>query len=120
MDAYMNELVDLAKEEVPEAEGIVSVTSPGFGASSSVNSGFMFTILSDPAKRDRSQQQILQEVSPKVKDLTGARTFVSQEQSIGNRRSGLPVQFVVQAPNFEQLEKVLPRFLEAARRRTHL
>jgi multidrug efflux pump len=115
MDAYMNELVDLAKEEVPEAEGIVSVTSPGFGASSSVNSGFMFTILSDPAKRDRSQQQILQEVSPKVKDLTGARTFVSQEQSIGNRRSGLPVQFVVQAPNFEQLEKVLPRFLEAAR-----
>ena len=115
MDAYMNELIDLAKEEVPEREGLISVTSPGFGASTSVNSGFLIVILKDPEERERSQQEILSSLSPKVSELTGARTFLSQEQSIGNRRSGLPVQFVIQAPNLTKLKEVLPAFLEEVR-----
>ncbi len=115
MDDYMDKLIQLAEEEVPGMDGIITVTSPGFGASTSVNSGFMILILKDPEERTRSQQQILDEFGPKVAAMTGARTFVSQEQSIGNRRGGLPVQFVLQAPNFEKLREVLPVFLEKAR-----
>ncbi len=117
MENYMNQLVDLVKEEVPpaEREGIISVTSPGFGASTSINNGFFFTILSDPEERERSQQEILEDLTPEVQKLTGARTFLSQQQSIGGRRGGLPVQYVIQAPNFEKLKEVLPVFVEAAR-----
>jgi len=114
MDEYMNELVELLMKEIPESQGVISVTSPGFGASTSVNSGFAFSILSDPSERERSQQQILNETFPKVAQLTGASTFLSQQQSIGNRRGGLPVEYVLQAPNFEKLKEMLPKFVAAA------
>lgn len=112
MEGYMNELVDLTQSAIPELDGVISVTSPGFGASTSVNSGFLIVLLSNPAERDRSQQDILFDLTPRVGDLTGARTFISQQQSIGGRRSGLPVQFVIQAPTLEKLKEVLPTFME--------
>ena len=51
----------------------------------------------------------------KLKKYSEARVFVNQEQTIGDRRGGLPVQFVIMAPNFELLKKVIPTFLEKAR-----
>jgi multidrug efflux pump len=60
--------------------------------------------------------QISDEITPVVNELTGARTFVTQQQTIGGgRRGGLPVQFVIQAPNFEKLEEFLPKFLDETR-----
>lgn len=115
MEAYMNDMVAMLKEEIPEREGIISVTSPGFGASSSVNNGFMFVILKDKSERERSQQEVVNAVTPKVNALTGARTFISQPLTIGNRRARFPVQFVIQAQTFAKLRDVLPTFVEEAR-----
>ncbi len=116
MDRFMDELVEVVSENVPEREGVISVTSPGFGAASSVNSGFVNLILKEPKMRQRSQQQIADQLTPVVSSLTGARTFITQQQTIGGgRRGGLPVQFVIQAPNFEQLREFLPKFLDETR-----
>jgi multidrug efflux pump len=116
MDHYMDQLIDVVKDSIPEAEGIFSVTSPGFGASSSVNTGFAGAILKDPDERKRTQMQITDDITPVVNKLSGARTFVTQQQTIGGgRRGGLPVQFVIQAPNFEKLEEFLPKFLDETR-----
>ena len=116
MDNYMGKLNDVLQESIPEVEGVFSVTSPGFGASSSVNSGFAGAILVDPDQRDRTQQQIADQIMPVVGALSGARTFVTQQQTIGGgRRGGLPVQFVIQAPNFQKLEEFLPKFLDETR-----
>jgi len=116
MDNYMGNLVDVLRKNIPESEGVFSVTSPGFGASSSVNSGFAGAILVDPDKRERTQQQIADQIMPVVGVLSGARTFVTQQQTIGGgRRGGLPVQFVIQAPNFQKLEEFLPKFLDETR-----
>ncbi len=115
MDHFMDELIALIKKDVPERDAIISVTSPGFGASSSVNSGFVFLVLKDPDQRSRTQQQIAEQMSQEVKKLTGARVYVTQQQTIGGRRGGLPVQYVIQAPNFEKLREYLPKFVEAAR-----
>ena len=116
MDNFMDQLIKMAKDSVPEEQAIISVTSPGFGASSSVNTGFMFMILSPPGQRNRTQQQIADQLSNDVTKLTGARTYVSQEQTIGSRRGGLPVQYVLQAPNFEKLREFLPKFIAEARK----
>lgn len=119
MDEYMNRLVELISETVPEATNINSITSPGFGAASSVNSGFVRMTLSDPSERTRSQQEIHAILSRRVTELSGARVFVTQEQSIGGRRGGgggLPVQYVLQAPNFEKLKESLPIFLDEAQK----
>jgi len=117
MDDYMDRLIAGVKGEVDssEREGILSVTSPGFGASGSVNSGFMFVILKDAGERERSQDEIADALSAMVNGIPGARTYVSQPQSLGGRGGGLPVQYVLQAPNFEQLKETLPEFAEQAR-----
>lgn len=116
MDHYMDQLIQAVKDSIPEADGIFSVTSPGFGASSSVNTGFAGAILKDPAERKRSQMQIADEITPLINKFSGARTFVTQQQTIGGgRRGGLPVQFVIQAPNFEKLKEFLPKFLDETR-----
>ncbi len=116
LDRFMDELVEVINDKVPEREGIISVTSPGFGASSSVNSGFVNLILKQPDQRKRSQQQIADQLTPSVNILTGARIFITQQQTVGGgRRGGLPVQFVIQAPNFEKLRDFLPKFLDEIR-----
>ncbi len=115
MDAYMNELAEAVRKEVPELEGLIAITSPGFGASS-VNSGSMTLLLKDPSQRTRTQQEIMDDLMPKMAKFTGARAFLFQEPTIGDRRAGLPVQFVIQAPNFEKLREILPKFLEEARK----
>jgi multidrug efflux pump len=114
MDHYMDRLISSIQDTVPEAQAVISVTSPGFGASSSVNSGFAFTILKDSEERERSQHEIANLLSGVVRDLSGAQTFVSEPQSIGTRSLGLPVQYVLQAPNLDKLKEVIPQFLQEA------
>ncbi|MCB0714333.1 MAG: efflux RND transporter permease subunit [Ignavibacteriae bacterium] len=112
MDNYMDQMITLVKDSVPEISAIISVTSPGFGASSSVNSGFMRIILTQPDERGRTQSQIAGQLNGLSRNIPGARVFFSEEQTIGGRRGGLPVQFVIQAPNFERLTEKLPQFLD--------
>lgn len=114
MDTYMNELLEFVREKVPEAESIITVTSPGFGASSSTNSGFTRIILRKPSERDSSQMQVADRLTPIVNQLPQARAFVFQQQTFGARNAGLPVQYVLQAPNFERLKEILPQFLAKA------
>ncbi|HAA19784.1 MAG TPA: acriflavin resistance protein [Cytophagales bacterium] len=115
MDRYVDQAVSIMMDAVPESEGIISVTSPGFGASSSVNSAFVIAKLVDATERDRSQAEIASAITPKIMQLTEARAFVTQPRAIGDRRGGLPVQFVLQAPTLEKLKEVLPTFMEKAR-----
>lgn len=116
MDNFMDKLIALIKKDVPENEGIISVTSPGFGASGSTNSGFIYMILSQPDQRKRTQGQIANALTGEVSKLTAARTYVVQQQTIGQRGFGLPVQYVLQAPNFEKLRDVLPKFVAEAQK----
>ena len=116
MDSFMDKLIQTLKDSIPEREAIISVTSPGFGASSSVNSGFAFIILTKPDERERSQQQIANDITPVLSNMTEARVFATQQQSIGQRRGGLPVEYVIQAPNFEKLREYLPKFIDAAQK----
>ncbi len=115
MDDYMKELARSVAEQVPENETIMAMTAPGFGTGS-VNSGNVTVVLKDKELRARSQQEVANALSRTVRNYTGARTFVSQDQtiSVGGRRGGLPVQYVLQAANIDRLKEVLPKFLEEA------
>jgi multidrug efflux pump len=119
MERFMNELTTATQQAVAphERTAIISVTSPGFSSTGSVNSGFLRLILSEPQARARSQKAIAQHMTAVTSQLTGARTAIIETQTIGgSRRGGLPVQYVVQAPNNEALRQVLPRFSEALRK----
>lgn len=117
MDEYQLQLLQLV-DTLPEQEYVLSVTSPGFGASVSVNSGFVRVMLAPPNERDRTQMEIAAELSQKVRGHNMAQTYVVQDPTIGGSggaRSGLPVQFVLQAPNLQKLEEYIPVFMAAAR-----
>lgn len=110
MDALQQEIISLV-DTLPETESLLSVTSPGFGASTSINKGFVRVNMIPSKNRERSQEDIVNLINPYLARINFARTFVVQEQTIGGgRQSGLPVQYVLQAPNFEEMKRVLPRF----------
>lgn len=114
MYEYIGRLIRIV-DTLPERNVIVSVTAPGFGGSGSANSGFVRVNLAPPDERGRTQQQLADLVTAKVRSETFARSFVTQEQTIGgSRNSGLPVQYVIQAPTLEKLKEVIPRFMERA------
>jgi len=113
MNDFLRGIIDVV-EGLPETESILSVTAPGFGSSSSSNSGFVRVTLVEPAFRSRSQMAIADSLAGVFRSETGARLIVNQEQTIGDRRGGLPVQFVIQAVNFEKLKEAVPVFMEKA------
>jgi multidrug efflux pump len=49
-----------------------------------------------------------------MNQFTGVRAIATQPPTIGDRRAGQPLSYVLQAPNLESLVKVLPEFLAAA------
>lgn len=112
MDEYMLNLLRIV-DTIPEKTNFLAITAPGFGSSASTNAGFFRIILTDPSERERSQQDIADELSAITRRYNFARSFVTQEQTIGGGRGGgLPVQFVILAPNFEKLRAVIPAFME--------
>lgn len=117
MDAYTLELISLV-DTLPEKEYLLAVTAPAFGASRAVNSSFVRLSLYPPDEREKSQMELAAELSREVKKFNFARTYVVQEPTISAGSGGgssLPLQFVVQAPQLEQLEEVIPQFMQRVR-----
>ncbi len=114
MDSYINQINNIV-DTMAVKESLLSVTAPSFGASASANSGFLRVTLVEPTERDETQQELADQMTQLLKGYTFARTFVVQEQTIGSSRGGgLPVQYVIQAPNFEKLTEAAPKFFERA------
>ncbi|WP_343536221.1 efflux RND transporter permease subunit [Sphingobacterium thalpophilum] len=111
MDRYMQELDKLVYDSIPENKISLNITSPGFGASS-VNSGRIRMTLVDPDERTKSQDDVAKELTNWTKKYDGVRVNVSQTPTISmNRRGGLPIQYIIQAQNFEKLQEKIPEFM---------
>lgn len=112
MDRFMTELTMLINDSVPEKKVSLVITSPGFG-SASTNSGMVRLGLVQPDERQRSQEAISNDLSRLTRQYSEARVAVSQQPTISvNRRGGLPIQYIIQAPNFQKLEEKIPEFME--------
>lgn len=115
MDRVIDEMTTELAEIIPDEDrkGLMGITSPGFGSASS-NSGFIRITLQDAVDRQRSQQEVFNDVNNYLKGKTSARSFAVQEPSIGDRRAGLPVQYVIQAQTIDKLKDIIPAFLDRA------
>ncbi|MNJ86597.1 Efflux pump membrane transporter BepE [compost metagenome] len=113
MDLHQQQLIDLI-DTLPEKDNIIAVTSPNF-SSNAVNTSFIRVNLVPGKERKRTQEEIVNSLTPILGTYNFAKNMVIQEQTIGGgRQAGFPVQYVLQAPNFEQMKEVLPKFLEKA------
>ncbi len=114
MDRFMQDISQLINDSIPEKKVALIITSPGWGASS-VNSGRARIALVDPSQRERSQTEIADALGKWAKRYPDARTNVSESPTIAvNRRGGMPIQYIIQAPNFEKLREKIPEFMAAA------
>jgi multidrug efflux pump len=116
MDSYMDTLNTFLEDSIPEKKMMISLTAPGFGGGS-VNSGFFSVVLADPKDRVRSQQDIVDMVNSNLKKFPQGRAFASQEQTIStSRHGGQPIEFVIQNNDFDKIRKILPEFLDEAKK----
>jgi hypothetical protein len=103
----MEELSKLINDSIPEKKVALVITSPGF-MSSSVNAGRVRLALVDPSEREKSQKEVVDDLNKWAKKYPQAKVNVSEQPTISvNRRGGLPIQYIIQAPNFEKLRDQL-------------
>ena len=110
---YTNEYqrrVEAILRETPDVNSVFSVVGRG----GTVNGGFVFTRLAPWEERDRTAQEILAEVRPRLMSVPGVMAFASNPAAIGG--FGAAVQFIVQHPDYDSLVVANDRFLAAARK----
>jgi HAE1 family hydrophobic/amphiphilic exporter-1/multidrug efflux pump len=113
-DRFMQEISKLVDDSIPEKKVALVITSPGFNASS-VNSGFVRISLLQPDERKASQKEVAEKLTKWTSGYSEAKTSVIEQPTIAvNRRGGLPIQYIIQASNFEKLREKIPLFMEEA------
>jgi multidrug efflux pump len=113
MDRYVGKVTDLANDSIPEKSDFLTVTAPGFAGTGAPNTAFGRVILKEKEERKRSQSEIATHINAQFRKLSDGKAFASEQQTISlNRRGGLPMQYVIQAPNFQVLNEYLPKFVD--------
>jgi multidrug efflux pump len=114
MQRYADNMVTLVQEQIP---GEYENLSAGVGMGGT-NASWLRVKLVQPEDRSETQQEIADKLSPIVRQKTGARSFVTQQQTFGGRGGGLPVRYVIQAKNLDDLKKYLPTFMDEVNKST--
>jgi hydrophobe/amphiphile efflux-1 (HAE1) family protein len=109
-----DEVAGFLYDSIPERDFVFARTPAGSG----VNSSQPRLALVPPNERERSQDQIVNDLNNKLKRFNNLRIAAIQEQTIAvgaGSRGSQPVQFVLQNQDIEKLKEVIPKFLEEAR-----
>jgi multidrug efflux pump len=111
-ESWMDKIATYVDEEIPEMYRTFTIMG-GFGRTEA-NTAVQNIYLVPPEERDRSQAAIHGQILQDLNGFTGVRAFATQPPTIGDRRAGQPLSYVLQAPNLGALIEVLPKFLDAA------
>lgn len=114
-ESWMDKISLHLDEAIPEIHRSFSILGGG-GGRMEANTGSQQVYLTAPSERRRTQSEIAAEIAADMEQFTGVRAFTTEPPTIGDRRAGQPLAYVIQAPNLEQLIEVLPDFLAAAGR----
>lgn len=118
MDRAVTEITKKVMDSVPERY-IALAFAPSFNSAGGSNSAFLSLGLVDAEQRERSQDQIAQQMNRMFRNYTLVRVLTIQEQTISvglGGRGGLPVQFIIQNLSFDKLKQFVPKFMEQVSR----
>lgn len=104
MLAYADDIASLVEKRVPERYSYTMMVRGGSFTNLRI-------ILVNPDERERTQQEVADQLSTDLRTKTKARSFVQQQSTFGGRRAGMPVQYVLQATSIEKLREILPEFM---------
>ena len=103
-DTYVREIEGILLKN-PDVKGLFTATGLSFGGPGSVTNSFMFINLKPRSERKKSQQQIIQELFPRLISIPGVLAFVINPPSLGASFSSNPVEYVLQADSYQELSK---------------
>ncbi len=101
-DRYMRQ-VEAQLLPLPERRSLFTAIGLGFGGPGRVTDGFVFLGLKPRGERNRTQQELVQQLFPQLLGIPGVLAFVINPPSIGGRFSSSPVEYVLQAESYEEL-----------------
>ncbi|WP_336278876.1 efflux RND transporter permease subunit [Bartonella sp. CB175] len=112
---YLNGQVEKIEESLQplrdSGEVVNSYSIAGIGGSS--NRAFLILLLSPWEKRSRSQQEIVKDINKKVRQFSSVLVFVAQGNSLGVRGTGQGLQFAIVGDNYEKLQSVAGKLVNA-------
>ncbi len=112
-DRYMRMAEELLLP-MPERDGLFTATGLGFGGPGRVTNGFIFLNLKPHDQRDRSQQEIVGEMFPRLLGIPGVLAFLVNPPSLGSDFSGSDVEYVLQADSYEELGQAVGTMMAKA------
>ena len=117
-DRYMRQ-AEAVYQQVPDVKSFFSAVGLGFGGPGRVTDGFMFVLLKPYGQRHLSQQQIVQMLFPRMLGIPGVLAIPINLPSLGGG-FGSPVQFVLQADTYEDLQRAIGPFMMEAQKLGYL
>src|SRR5665213_1704080 len=114
MSTITDNIANYLYDSVPERDFVFARTPAGSGN----NKAQPRIGLVPSDERQRSQDQIANDLQRKLGKFNEARIFAAQEQtiSVGGNRGGLPVQFIIENQDLDKLRTILPKFLDEAKK----
>lgn len=116
MGETMKEIANYVADSIPDLNG--SRTYAGIAASvgtlvQPVNGGFQWIFLEDPKDRKSgmTQQQVYQKLMGAVGRFRNVLCIPIQIPTIGGFATTQPIQYVIQAPDLQQLVNVMPKLM---------
>jgi multidrug efflux pump len=101
--------------QTPEVRTATAFIGLSQGAPGAVNRGMIFCRMHDRARRNRSQQEVVDELRQRFAQIPGIRVFVFTFSALQTGSRGKPLQYVIQNPDFEALQEYSRRMLERVR-----
>jgi multidrug efflux pump len=113
-EGYARQIENFLKP-IPEINTYFVVVAPGLERPNPVNSAMAFIRLKPWGERQRSQQDIVNQLLPQCLGLPGVMAFPLNPPSLGQSFRSPPVQFVIQGPSYEELDQALNGFMAKAK-----
>lgn len=101
--------------QIPEVRTYFMVVAPGLERPNPVNFALSFVSLEHWDDRNRKQQDIAQELMPKMFGLPGVFAFPINPPSLGQSFRNPPVQFVVMGTSYAELQDAVNKLMAKAR-----
>ncbi len=114
-DQYARQLEGMY-QSVPEVNTAFMVVAPGLERPNPVNSALSFVMLKPWEERSRSQMAITEALGPQMfMGMPGVLAFPINPPSLGQSFRNPPLQFVVQAPSYTELDTAVEALMEKVR-----
>ncbi|MEH2192870.1 MAG: efflux RND transporter permease subunit [Nostoc sp.] len=112
MRRHQQKVVEIIRKD-PNIEAVDSIVGAS-GPNASVNSGRITILLKPRSQRKLSADEIIQELTPKLRRVVGLKTFLRSPPAIpiGGQQTNSTYQFTLQSLNLQDLRQYVPKLVD--------